>query len=118
MVGSRVLLAAFYMVVLVASSGSAQVLDDDGRPITEEEIDQYTDAGVSGGVIGGILGFAAGMGVTIAFVDLESGNSTAYVAPIALGTIGAFMGARFARVNRQEAIERIKEKRKAAANAR
>lgn len=119
MVGSRMFLPAFCMVLLVSSSGSAQVLDDDGRPITEEEIDQYTDAGVSGGVIGGIFGLAAGIGLALAFeIGTEEGGDPAiYAVPVALGLGGAFAGWRFGRVDREEAIERIKERRKTTSNA-
>jgi hypothetical protein len=96
---------------LLASSLPAQVLDDAGRPIFEEEIERVTDSGISGGVIGGLAGLFGGVAISFAFIDAEDNNSRFLLAPVALAAVGGYAGARLARVDREEAVERIRSRR-------
>lgn len=100
------------IALLLASPLPGQVLDDAGRPISEEEIEHVTDPGVSGGVIGGLAGLFGGVAVSFAFVDPEDDNPRFLLPPVALAAVGAYVGARLARVDREEAVERIRSRRR------
>jgi hypothetical protein len=97
---------------LLASPLPAQILDDAGRSISEAEIERVTDPGISGGVIGGLAGLFGGVAISFAFIGAEDNNSRFLLAPVALAVIGDYAGARLARVDREEAVERIRSRRR------
>ena len=77
---------------LLASPLPAQVLDDAGRSISESEIERVA--------------------ISFAFIDAEDNNSRFLLAPVALAAVGGYVGARLARVDREEAVERIRSRRR------
>jgi hypothetical protein len=114
-------LLGMMLALLPGAAAHAQVLDDQGQPISEAEIRAHERNGVNGGIIGGLLGGLLGAslellietGGDLSGENMEGRGEAGLIFGAAIGAgAGAVLGVHLGRVTRQEAIEKIREERR------